>query len=814
MSQKQSLIIPLITLENITVFPNMTASFSLKTKNFSALLTTLDYTEKTVFLMTQAEENKSYKIGTIANIETITKLSDDVVLVISHGKQRASLKSTKIQNDVEYAKVLPLYDDDFLFQIDLNDSYVTALMKLAFKNYEQYLQYIPNGPASEILKDAKETNHPGILADYMIAGLTASSTEKQKILEELNPLERLEKTLELLKMEYHIFQIQQSIEMKTKEKINENQKEYYLKQKLKAIQDELGISEAESSVEAEFDDFIERLIQKAPPEHIENLFEKELGRLKMMSPFSSDANIIRTFLDTILSLPFQEMATEEINLKTIEKTLQENHYGLQKVKERILEYLAMELYVKKQSSNILCLVGPPGVGKTSIVKSVATALQRKFVRVSLGGVNDEAEIRGHRRTYIGAMPGRIIKAMQEAEIINPIILLDEIDKIGTSHKGNPASALLEILDFEQNQNFRDHYIEVSYDLSHVLFICTANDVSTIPKPLLDRMELIELHSYTENEKIHIAQKHLLPAQKKLYDVPTNLISFHKSALPFLIQGYTKEAGVRTLSRLLDSLYAKALRSYFHANDIQKEKDVEKLKEKELFDIEHNISNKNSTLQKKHTIITTKKIEELLGKRKYLPEEKFSAPQVGIVRGLAWTAVGGTTLSIEVNISAGDGKFNFTGNIGKVMEESASVSLAYIRSQSHRLNLPEDFYKTNDIHIHIPQGATPKDGPSAGITMTTAILSALTNAKIRPDVAMTGEMTIRGQVLPIGGLKEKVIAAKTLGITHVLLPYQNEKDLSEIEAEIKKDMSFTLVKTIDDVLPIVLAKGEVFRYQKH
>ena len=520
----------------------------------------------------------------------------------------------------------------------------------------------------------------------------------------------------------------------------------------------------------------QQLEEKNPPEEVKEAIEKEITRMMKISVTSPESNVSRNYIETLLSLPWNETTEEIFDLNKAEKILDEDHYGLKKVKERILQYLAVRKNAPEENATILCLVGPPGVGKTSIARSVAKALNRKYVRMSLGGVKDEAEIRGHRKTYIGAMPGRIINAMKQVGTINPLMLLDEVDKLGISHNGDPAAALLEVLDGEQNNTFRDHFIELPYDLSRVLFMCTANSLDTIPGPLRDRMEIIELGSYMAQEKLHIAEDHLVGKQRKRHGLTAKQLKFKKEALEEIIDGYTREAGVRQLERVIGEVCRKAVTAIMAE-------------------------------ERKSLTVTTKNLEEILGKRKYMPETMYAEPQIGIVRGLAWTRVGGATLSVEVNVMHGDGKFKLTGNLGKVMQESADAAISYIRSQSEAFGLEEEFYKKQDIHIHIPEGATPKDGPSAGITMATAVLSALTGKKVRNDVAMTGEITIRGRVLAIGGLQEKVLAAKRIGIRTVILPKENEKDLNEIPDEIKEGMEFVLAETMEEVLNNALEKGE-------
>ncbi|MBR5815885.1 MAG: endopeptidase La, partial [Anaerotignum sp.] len=548
---------------------------------------------------------------------------------------------------------------------------------------------------------------------------------------------------------------------------------YYLREELKVIQDELGDKDG---VGADAAKYRKQLEEKNPPANVKETVEKEIDRMLKIPVTSPESNVSRTYIETMLSLPWTERTDEAFDLNKAAEILDEDHYGMKKVKERVLEYLAVRKNAPEENATILCLVGPPGVGKTSIARSIAKAVNRKYVRMSLGGVKDEAEIRGHRRTYIGAMPGRIINAMKQAGTVNPLILFDEVDKLGVSHNGDPAAALLEVLDPEQNSTFRDHFVEQPYDLSKVLFMCTANSLETIPGPLRDRMEIIELSSYTANEKLHIAENHLVGKQRKRHGLTAKQLKFKTDAIDAIIDGYTREAGVRQLERVIGEVCRKAVTMILSG-------------------------------EKKSMTVSVKTLEDLLGARKFMPETIYSKPQVGIVRGLAWTSVGGTTLSVEVNVMPGEGKFKVTGNLGKVMQESSEAAISFIRSRYEEFKLESDFYKTNDIHIHIPEGATPKDGPSAGVTMATAMISALTGTPVRNDVAMTGEVTIRGRVLAIGGLQEKVLAAKKVGIKTVVLPKENEKDLNEILPEIREGMEFVLAETMDDVLGAALVKGE-------
>lgn len=775
MEKKETIKIPIIALRGLTVFPHMAISFPV---NRTRSLDSVAEAEKNggqVFLATQInpqtpnpEQEDLYTIGTLCVIKQVLKLPGNMTHVIVEGKERGRLESIWTKTSSDYAEITLLEQD----LPEEPDDYLKAYMRVAIQNYEEYTKYVPNSTATDLLSSVEAASKPGKLADLIAAGLEISYERKQRILEMLNPMERLEAVLEIMQNEKDILTIKKEIESKTKTRIEQNQREYYLREEMKVIQEELGDKDG---VGADAEKYRKQLNEKNPPEIVRTAIEKEITRMLRIPVTSPESNVSRNYIETLLSLPWIETTQESFDLSEAERILNEDHYGLEKVKERILEYLAVRKNVPEERPTILCLVGPPGIGKTSIARSVARALDRKYIRMSLGGVKDEAEIRGHRKTYIGAMPGRIINAMKQAGTINPLMLLDEIDKLGVSHNGDPAAALLEVLDGEQNSTFRDHFIELPYDLSKVLFMCTANSLDTIPKPLLDRMEVISLGSYTSQEKLHIAKEHFIEKQCKRNGLSAGQIKFKDDALEQIIDGYTREAGVRQLERVIGEICRKT---------------VKKILSGEV----------------KSVTVSEKTLESILGKRKFGKDIIYVKPQVGIVRGLAWTSVGGTTLSIEVNAMEGDGKFKLTGNVGKVMMESAEAAISYIRSQAKTFGLAPDFYKKNDIHIHIPEGATPKDGPSAGITMATAILSALIKEKVHHDVAMTGEVTIRGRVLPIGGLQEKVLAAKKVGIKTVILPWENDKDLTEINDEIKDGIEFVLAKTMEDVLKVALVKG--------
>ncbi len=776
MEKKISVRMPLIPLRGLTVFPNMIISFPVgREKSLDALERATDKGE-TVFLLAQKdaqvavpEREDLYNIGTVAKVKQILKLPGNMTHVIVEGIKRGKLLEFYNEKDCNFAEVLEI-DQDFEGEIS-ND--VRAMMKIATEYFDAYAKVTQNSGVSEVMVNVIMASKPGQLADVIAAGLDIHPQEKQKIQEMVNPVERLEEIIRILSQEVEILKLKKEIEGKVKQKIDQAQREYYLREEMKIIQEELGDKDG---IGADADRFRSKLEEKNPPEYVKEAVEKEISRMMKIPVTSPESNVSRSYIETILSLPWSEETKEKCNLKKAAAILDEEHYGLEKVKERILEYLAVRQNTQDNNGPILCLVGPPGVGKTSIARSVARALNRNYVRMSLGGIKDEAEIRGHRKTYIGAMPGRIINAMKQAKTVNPLMLLDEVDKLSTSFNGDPAAALLEVLDGEQNNAFRDHYIELPYDLSKVLFICTANSLETLSQPLRDRMEIITLSSYTSEEKKNIAMDHLVRKQLEKNGLRGRQLRFSEKAVEALIDGYTREAGVRQLERVIGEVCRKTVKMILSG-------------------------------ERKSLTVTEKNLERILGSKKFNLEKIYDTPQVGIVRGLAWTQFGGDTLSVEVNTMKGSGKFELTGNMGKVMKESAKAAISYIRSQSQQFKLDGNFYKEQDIHIHIPEGAVPKDGPSAGITMATAMISVLTGVKVRHDVAMTGEITIRGRVLPIGGLKEKVLAAKKVGIIKIILPYENEKDLEEIPEEIKEGMEFVLAKKMDEVLENALAEGE-------
>lgn len=773
--EEKEMTLPMIPLRGLTVFPNMVLHFDIgREKSINALEKAMVLNQY-IFLSAQKDENTDlptaedfYHIGTIGKIKQMLKLPGDSIRVLVEGVCRG--KIDEVIFEVPYFKcaVTKLEDEE----PEAIAPKTEALMRAALNSFDEYLS-VNQKLAPEIFATVAGIEEPGRFADLIGSHLDIKVEEKQILLETLDADERLEKLNEFLAREIEILNIEQDINTKVKSQMNKNQKEYYLREQMRVIQEELGINE---DVEDEVEDWLEELKKLKLDKKIEDKVEKEIKRFGRMQPSSAEASVSRTYIETILSLPWKKEKKGNIDLTKAEKVLNADHHGLEKVKERVLEYLAVIQLSKSMKGPILCLVGPPGVGKTSIAKSVARAINRDFVRMSLGGVRDEAEIRGHRRTYIGAIPGRIITSIKEAGSKNPVFLFDEVDKIGADFKGDPASALLEVLDPEQNKEFTDHYLEIPFDLSKVMFITTANTTDTIPRPLLDRMEVIDVTGYTEEEKVKIAQDYLIPKKVKEHGLQPENIHFSEKAVRDVINYYTRESGVRSLEREIANICRKVARNI--------------------------VSGK-----KKDFRITEKNLENYLGKKRFRYDIISGEAEVGVTTGLAWTVVGGDTLFIETTVVPGSGKLVLTGQLGEVMQESAKAGISYIRSIADRLEIDHDFYKEQDLHIHIPEGAVPKDGPSAGVTMCTAIISTLTHTPVRKDVAMTGEITLRGKVLPVGGIREKVLAAHRAGIKKVLLPAENERDIEDIPKNVRKQMEFVLIRSVDEALEQALVKEE-------
>ncbi len=767
--------LPLIPLRGISIFPHMVVHFDVgRDKSISALEKAM-LQDATIFLCSQKDPKINdpttddfYHIGTIAKIKQMLKLPGGSIRVLIEGLNRGKITEI-IQEEPHFAaNIQELVYDEQNVEKDVN---MEAAMRLVINDFEDYLSY-NDRVSSDVLITVADIDDPGRLADVIASYIHLKLEDDQKILETFDLFERLELLHKILQEEIEVLKIEEKINQRVRKQINQVQKEYYLKEQIKAIQKELG---QDDDIMAEVEGYEEKIDKIKMPKEVKEKAKKEIGRLLKLSSHSPETGVIRTYLDWIIDLPWDKETKDKIDIKKARDILNMDHYGLVDVKERILEFIAIRKLTKSMKGPIICLVGPPGVGKTSIARSIANAINRKFVRMSLGGVRDEAEIRGHRRTYIGAMPGSIINSMKKAKSKNPVFLLDEIDKLSSDYRGDPASALLEVLDPEQNATFTDNYLDVPFDLSKVLFITTANTTTTIPRPLLDRMEVIRIPGYTDDEKLQIALNHLIPKQLKEHGLDKDNLIISESAIKAIINHYTREAGVRNLERNIANLCRKAAKRIIEEN---------------LEVIRINRGN----------------ISNYLGAEKYRFDIMEEENQIGVATGLAWTAVGGETLSIEVNTMKGTGKTQLTGKLGDVMKESAMAGISYIRANSQVLGIEADFYKDMDIHIHVPEGAIPKDGPSAGITIATAVISALSNTPVRRDVAMTGEITLRGRVLPVGGIKEKVLAANRMGIKKVLLPEENKKDLEEIPDKVRKKISFVLVKSMEEVLEHALVKG--------
>ena len=762
---------PVLALRGLTIFPNMLLHFDVGRGTSIKALDEAMAEGLPIFLVAQRDltveepgEKDLYTIGTVSTVKQILRLPGENVRVMVEGSSRGKLVSLSkttpfLQGEVEVLSVP---------EHTRNTPRTEALIRSTYELFERYAELSPR-MTGDVLISVLSSEDPGYIADYIAQNIAMRASDKQAILEELHPVRRLSKLAHALGREVSILELEQEVQSKVREQLADNQRDYVLREQLKVLRQELGEGE---NGDSEQDEYRARIEKAGLPEEAAKKAEKELARLSKQPFGSAEATVIRNYLDVLLDLPWNKRTKERTDVAAARKILDADHYGLQKVKERILEFLAVRQLAPELKGQVICLVGPPGVGKTSIAMSVARATGRKLTRISLGGVHDEAEIRGHRKTYVGAMPGRIIDGIRRAGSHNPLLLLDEIDKLASDIHGDPASALLEVLDGEQNSTFRDNFLEVPFDLSEVFFITTANTTDTIPRPLLDRMEVIELTSYTDEEKLQITKEHLLAKERKRHGLKKSQLKLTDDAIRALITGYTRESGVRVLERRVAALCRKAAMKIISENV-------------------------------KQVSLTVSDLEEFLGPRRYHPDHRETGKLVGVVNGLAWTQVGGEMLQVEVNVVPGSGKVELTGNLGDVMKESARAALSYIRSRTQRLGIEEDFYKTKDIHVHFPEGAVPKDGPSAGITITTAMVSALTGAPVRQDIAMTGEVTLRGRVLAIGGLREKTMAALRNGMKTVLIPADNVGDLEEIDQTVRAALRFVPVEHVDQVLSVVL-----------
>ncbi|MBO8137241.1 MAG: endopeptidase La [Desulfotomaculum sp.] len=766
-------VLPLLPLRGILVFPYMVIHLDVGREKSVQAIEEAMVNDRHIFLATQKDaqtdepgEDDIYTTGTVAEVKQLLKLPGGTIRVLVEGMARAEI--------IEYL------DHEPFFKVQIKqykegfekDSEIEALMRNLVYQFEQYVKLSKRIPPETVVS-VVNLEEPGRLADIVASHLSLRIDEKQKILEAVEIVPRLEKLCAILAKELEIVELERKINVRVRKQMEKNQKEYYLREQMKAIQKELGDKDDRA---AEGEELRERISKSKLPKEVEQKVIKEVERLEKMPPMAAEAAVVRNYIEWVLSLPWSKSTRDRLDIKTAERILDEDHYGLRKPKERIIEFLAIRKLAKKIKGPILCLVGPPGVGKTSLGRSIARAMERKFVRISLGGVRDEAEIRGHRRTYVGAMPGRIIQGIRQAGSKNPVFLLDEIDKMSMDFRGDPSAALLEVLDPEQNNSFSDHYIELPFDLSNVMFITTANNKYNIPRPLLDRMEVIDISGYTEEEKMQIAVRHLLPKQIKEHGLPKGSTSISENTIRKIIREYTRESGVRNLERNIASLCRKAAKQV--------------------------VQDKNKKVK-----ITAQNLKKYLGIPKYRYNMAEKEDSVGLATGLAWTEVGGDTLSIEVTTYKGRGKLILTGKLGDVMKESAQAALSYVRSRAEELNINTEMFEKYDIHIHVPEGAIPKDGPSAGITMATALASALTGRKVSREVAMTGEITLRGRVLPVGGIKEKILAAHRSGCKTVILPIENKKDMEEVPNNVKGKMEFKFVEHMDEVLSIALKPGE-------
>ena len=766
--------IPVVALRGMTILPSMITHFDIsREKSVKAVEAAMLRDQRLVVVTQKSPETQDpgmkdlYKIGTLVTVKQIMKLPQNIFRVLAEGLERVEVMDLDVADGCLVADAATFSEEELALPDEKNQEAMVQTLRTIFQDYCQANSKISRETALQIMEQTDLQK----MVDQIAVNIPVFYEEKQKLLEAVDLTERFEQLSVLLENEIQVMNIKTEIQEKVKARIDKNQREYILREQLKVIREELG----EDTTGAEAEHFKAETEKLEASAEVKDRIEKEIERFKNAGNNSAESSVIRGYIETLLELPWDKESRDNMDLSNAREILEEDHYGREKVKERVLEFLAVRALTKKGDSPIICLVGPPGTGKTSIARSIARALNKKYVRICLGGVRDEAEIRGHRRTYIGAMPGRIVNGMKQAGVKNPLMLLDEIDKVSSDYKGDTSSALLEVLDSEQNNKFRDHYVELPIDLSEVLFLATANDVQTIPRPLLDRMELIEVSSYTENEKLHIAKEHLLEKQIEKNGLTDYDFSISDKAMKKLISSYTREAGVRNLERKIGEICRKAAREFLEDG-------------------------------KESIRVTETGLKSYLGKERYTVNRLNEEDDIGIVRGLAWTSVGGDTLEIEVNIMPGKGELLLTGQLGDVMKESAMAGISYIRSVSREYGIEDNFFREIDIHIHIPEGAVPKDGPSAGITMATAMTSAITKLPVRADIAMTGEITLRGRVLPIGGLKEKLLAAKNAGIRLVLVPEKNRPDVAEISAEIKRGLEIRFVSQMDQVLKAALVKN--------
>lgn len=771
MKKKTEPLVPLLPLRGMLVFPTMVLHLDVGRERSIQALEQAMMNDHLVFLTTQKDvsvempsENDLYEMGTLTKVNQMLKLPNGTIRVLVEGISRAKMKSF-VDQGLYFATSLEIFEDDIEQDVEIE-----ALMRTMLEYFEQYIK-LSKKISAETFATVADIEEPGRMADLIVSHLPMKIQDKQAILELVDVKARLGKVIKIIHNEREVLNLERKIGQRVKQSMDRTQKEYFLREQMKAIQKELGDSEGKTG---EVSDLAQKIEDAQMPDHVKKAAFKELNRYEKVPSTSAESSVIRSYIDWLISLPWKKSTKDDLNIHKAEKILERDHYALDKVKERVLEYLAVQQLTKSLRSPILCLVGPPGVGKTSLARSIATSMGRNFVRISLGGVRDESEIRGHRRTYVGAMPGRIIQGMKKAGTINPVFLLDEIDKMSNDFRGDPSSAMLEVLDPAQNSSFSDHYIEETYDLSKVMFLATANDLASIPGPLRDRMEIITIAGYTEIEKIHIAKDHLLPRQIIEHGLTKSQLQMRDEAIKMLVRYYTREAGVRELERQLASICRKAAKIIVSG-------------------------------ERKRVVVTESYLEELIGKKKYSYGQAELEDQVGVATGLAYTTVGGDTLQIEVSLSPGSGKLILTGKLGDVMKESAQAAFSYVRSKAEELQLDKNFHESCDIHIHVPEGAVPKDGPSAGITIATALVSALTGRAIRKEVGMTGEITLRGRVLAIGGLKEKSLSAHRAGLTTIILPKENEKDIEDIPESVRQDLTFVPVSHMDKVLATALVE---------